>query len=119
MELRDYEDITLSSDKMSVDGEINISLTVKNTGDMRGASVVQLYIRDLIGSVVRPVKELKGFKKVFLDKGEQCKVTFNLPASALSFHDSQMNCVVEKGKFKLWIAESSDDIRNEFDFEIV
>ncbi len=115
----EYEDIRLSSDKMTGDGELTVTLTAKNTGKYDGATVVQLYVRDLIGSTVRPVKELKGFEKVYLRSGEAKKLTLKLPASALAFSDPHMNTVIEKGKFKLWIAESSDDNRHEFDFEII
>ncbi len=115
----EYTDIKLSSDKMTADGEINVTLKVKNVGEFAGAAVVQLYIRDLIGSRVRPVKELKGFEKVSLCVGEEKTVAFNLPAKALEFHDFNMEKVIEKGKFKLWIAEDSQDNSREFDFEIV
>ncbi len=115
----EYADIKLSSDKMTADGEIEVSLKVKNIGECGGAAVVQMYIRDLIGSRVRPVKELKGFEKIYLEKGEERPVTFKLPATALAFHDFNMKKVVESGKFKLWIAEDSSDNSREFDFEIV
>ncbi len=115
----EYNDIKLSSNSMGVDGEITVTLKVKNVGDYDGAAVVQLYIRDLVGSRVRPVKELKGFQKIYLERGEEKTVTFSLPSSALIFHDFNMQKVVEKGKFKLWIAENSEDNTREFDFEII
>ena len=114
----EYSDIKLSATEMAQDGEIEVSLNVKNTGDRDGAAVVQMYIRDLVGCRVRPVKELKGFKKVFLSAGEEQSVTLKLPAQSLAFHDAAMNRIVEPGKFKLWIAESCDDNRYEFDFEV-
>jgi beta-glucosidase len=77
-----------------------------------------MYIRDLVGCRVRPVKELKGFKKVWLKAGEEKAVALKLPARSLAFHDFHMNKIVEPGRFKLWIAESSDDNRYEFDFEV-
>ena len=114
----EYSDIKLSDTVMNADGEIEVSLNVKNIGECDGAAVVQLYVRDLVGCRVRPVKELKGFKKVFLKRGEEKAVKLCLPASSLAFHDISMNKIVEPGKFKLWIAESSDDNRYEFDFEV-
>jgi len=114
-----YEDIKLSSDTMTADGYIDVSLNVRNVGKYDGATVVQLYIRDLVGCRVRPVKELKGFKKVFLKAGESCKVDMRLEASQLAFRDFDMNLIVEPGAFKLWIAEHSQDNKNEFDFRVV
>ncbi len=114
-----YENIALSAAEMSTDGYIDVTLTVKNTGKCDGAAVVQLYTRDLVGCRVRPVKELKGFEKVFLKVGEAKEVTFRLDADALAFHDASMNRIVEPGKFKLWVAEHSADTRYEFDFKVV
>ena len=114
-----YEDITLSDNEMTEKGHIDVTLTVKNIGKHDGAAVVQLYIRDLIGCRVRPVKELKGFEKVWLKAGESKEVTLRLNASDLAFHDSDMNCIVEPGKFKLWIAEHALDNSREFDFSII
>lgn len=114
-----YEDIKLSSDTMTKDGYIDVSLNVSNVGKYDGAAVVQLYIRDLIGCRVRPVKELKGFEKVFLKAGESQKVELRLYASDLAFRDFDMNLIVEQGAFKLWIAEDSQDNRYEFDFRVV
>lgn len=114
-----FEDIRLSSDKIMADGEIAVTLTVRNTGERDGAEVVQLYIRDLVGSTVRPVKELKAFDKVYLAAGESREITLRLPASELSFHDAAMNRIIEPGKFKLWIGECCTDERYEFDFEII
>jgi beta-glucosidase len=114
-----FEDIRLSSDKIMADGEIAVTLTVRNTGERDGAEVVQLYIRDLVGSTVRPVKELKAFDKVYLAAGESREITLRLPASELAFHDAAMNRIIEPGKFKLWIGECCTDERYEFDFEII
>lgn len=115
----EYEDIKLSSDSMTADGYIDVSLTVKNTGERDGYAVVQLYVRDLVGSRVRPVKELKGFKKVFLGASESEQITLRLYADDLAFHNHKMERVVESGKFKLWIAENSADSSREFDFCVI
>ncbi len=114
-----YEDIALSSAEMATDGYIDVTLKVRNTGVHDGAAVVQLYVRDLVGCRVRPVKELKGFEKVFLKAGEATDVSLRLKADDLAFHDPHMNRIVEPGKCKLWIAEHAADTRYEFDFAIV
>ena len=104
---------------MTAEGEITVTLSVRNTGNTDGAAVVQLYIRDLVGSTVRPVKELKAFEKVFVRAGEAQAVTLHLSARALAFHDAAMNEIVEPGKCKLWVGECCTDERHEFDFEII
>ena len=114
----EYSDISLSSDKIAPDGELKVRLTVTNTGEYDGAAVVQLYVRDLVASRVRPVKELKGFKKLFLTRGASSRVELSLPASGLAFVDSKLEWVVEPGRFKLWVAEDSADERYGFDFTV-
>ena len=114
-----FEDITVSDNKMAKDGKLTVTLTVRNTGNFDGASVVQLYVRDLVGSCVRPVKELKGFEKVFLKSGEGKTVTLTLSASDMAFHNFNMEKVIEAGKCKLWVGQSSNDETFEFDFEII
>lgn len=114
-----FEDIRLSAAQMPRDGAINVSLTVRNVGARDGAAVVQLYIRDLVGSTVRPVKQLKGFEKVFLAAGEAREVTLTLRADELAFHDAAMRRIVEPGRFKLWVAQSSADERYCYDFDII
>ncbi len=114
-----FENIRLSSTQMKTDGEITVTLQVHNTGDRAGAAVVQLYIRDLVGCTVRPVKELKGFEKVYLASGETREVKLRLSAAELAFHDAAMNRIVEPGKFKLWIGEWCTDERYGFDFEVI
>lgn len=114
----EYSDLELSSDKMATDGMIKVSVTVKNTGSFDGADVVQLYTRDLFGSRVRPVAELKGYKKLFLKKGESERITFELYAKDLAFTNDEMKKVTEPGDFKLWIAHDSDDKSLEASFEV-
>ena len=104
---------------MKADGTLKVTFDVKNTGDCDGAEVVQLYIADPVASIDRPVKELKGFEKVFLKVGESKDVTLRLNADDLAFHDFDMHRIVEPGNFKLWVAEHSDDTRYAFDFKIV
>lgn len=86
---------------------IKVSFELKNTGNREGTEVAQLYVQDLVGSVVRPVKELKGFQRVTLAPGETRTVTFDLPVAELAFWNIDMECVVEPGDFKLWVAGDS------------
>lgn len=90
-----YSDIHLSSTEMSADGELTATVTVTNTGSRDGAEVVQLYIRDLVGSVTRPVKELKGFEKIFLKAGESRKVSFSITPELLKFYNYDLQFVCE------------------------
>ena len=80
-----------------------------NTGERMGTEVVQLYVRDLVSSVTRPVKELKGFKKVRLGPGETITVEIPITSDALAFHDIDMNYVVEPGEFAIMVGTSSND----------
>ncbi len=114
----EYNDIKLSSDSISKDGNLDISLTVKNIGDFPGNAVIQLYVRDLVSSRVRPVKELKGFDKIHLEKGESKTVSLTLAASSLGFHNECLNYTVEPGVFKLWVAEHALDNSHEFTFTV-
>ena len=104
----EYGDVELSSTAMDTDGEITVSCTITNTGDTDGAEVVQMYVRDLVGTLIRPVKELKGFEKVSLAAGESRKVSFTLRADDLAFHLLDGTRVVEPGKFNLWVAPSAE-----------
>lgn len=105
----EYSDLKLSADSMPSDGSITVSCTVKNTGDREGSTVVQLYVRDMVGCVVRPIKELKGFRKFSLKAGESRSLSFELKAEALAFHDTALRHIVEAGDFTLWVAQHSDD----------
>lgn len=98
----EYSDLHLSDSKMGKDGMITVRATVKNTGEYDGYDVVQLYVRDLVGSRVRPVAELKGYMKLFLKKGESTEVEFSLYARNLAFTNENMEKVTEPGEFKLW-----------------
>ncbi len=114
----EYSDLHLSDSKMGKDGMITVRATVKNTGEYDGYDVVQLYVRDLVGSRVRPVAELKGYKKLFLKKGESTEVEFSLYARNLAFTNENMEKVTEPGEFKLWVAHDSSDKALEADFEV-
>ena len=90
------------------DGIITATCEITNTGSVKGAAVPQLYIRDLFGSLCRPVKELKGFEKITLAPGETKTVTFTVSSDDLAFHNALSQRVVEPGDFQLWIACDSD-----------
>ena len=106
-----YSDIHLSSTEMSADGELTATVTVTNTGSHDGAEVVQLYIRDLVGSVTRPVKELKGFEKIFLKAGESRKVSFSITPELLKFYNYDLQFVCEPGDFDVMIGGNSRDVK--------
>ena len=103
----EYGDVRLSDDSMGKDGKIEAACTVKNTGSVAASEIVQLYVRDLVGSLVRPVKELKGFEKIYLQPGESREVKFTLNASDLAFWTSAKEKIVEPGEFDLWISGDS------------
>ena len=106
-----YGDIALSSDSLK-DGEtITATVTVTNTGRRKGDEVVQLYIRDLVGSVSRPVKELKGFERITLDPGESRDVTFTITPDMLKFYNFNLEYVNEPGEFDLMIGPNSSDVK--------
>lgn len=98
--------------------KLQVQLTIKNTGDYAGEEVVQLYIQNLAASIVRPVKELKAFNKVFLKKGESKRITFTITEEDLKFYDNEMNSKVEAGFFKVFVGNNSRDVQ-ETSFELV
>jgi beta-glucosidase len=102
-----YADLALSADTIAADGTITVSATIRNTGKVAGAEVAQLYIRDVVASVVRPVRELKGFTRISLKPGEQQTVRFTLGPHELGFYNQDMRWVVEPGAFQVWIGGSS------------
>ena len=106
-----YSDMILSSVNLTGNQTLNISVTVSNTGKYDGEEVVQLYIRDLFGKVVRPVKELKGFQKIFIKKGESKKVDFKLTPEELKFFDEDLNFDWESGEFDIMIGTNSQNVQ--------
>jgi beta-glucosidase len=102
-----YSDLKLSSKKISKNEKLNITVNLKNTGNYDGAEVIQLYIRDLVGSVTRPVKELKKFDKVFVKKGETKIISFEITSNDLMFYDKNMNYSSEPGVFEIFIGGNS------------
>jgi beta-glucosidase len=114
----DYTNLRLDKNKIKVTDTLTISFSLKNTGQFDGEEVTQLYIHDLVGSVTRPVKELKGFKKVFLKSGEQIEITFKITASDLRFYDANMKFVTEPGQFRIFVGGNSVDLI-ETTFELI
>lgn len=106
-----YSGITLSKSSVKPAEKLAVKVTVANNGNYDGEETVQLYIRDLFGSVVRPVKELKGFQKVFLKKGESREVTFSLTVDDLRFYNDKLQYIYEPGEFKVFIGGSSDKVK--------
>lgn len=114
----EYSPAALDGDVLTSGGRITASVKVKNTGDRAGKETVQLYIRDVKGSVVRPLRELKGFKKISLSPGEEQTVSFEITEKMLQFYDINMNFTAEKGSFILFIGPDSTT-ENSAEFKLV
>lgn len=106
-----YGDLQLSNNSMNEKGKITASVTVTNTGNYDADEIVQMYIRDMVGSVARPVKELKGFKRIHLKKGESRTVSFDITAEQLKFYNSALNWVCEPGEFEVMVGGNSRDVQ--------
>lgn len=106
-----FSGVTLDRKTIDKDGKIEASITVSNSGKYDGEEVVQLYIQDLVGSVTRPVKELKGFQKISLKAGESRAVTFTITDNDLQFFDADMKYTSEPGDFNLYIGPNSRDVK--------
>ena len=106
-----YADMNLSSTNLKGNQTLKISVNVTNSGNYDGEEIVQLYIRDLFGKVVRPVKELKGFQKVFIKKGETKTITFNLTPEDIKFYDDELNFDWEGGEFDIMVGTNSQDVQ--------
>ena len=114
-----YSDLKLSKNKIKANEQITVSFTITNTGKYDGEEIAQLYIRDKVGSIVRPVKELKDFKKIKLNAGKSQAVKFIIDKEKLSFYNQQLQWVAEPGDFELMIGASSRNIRLKESFELV
>jgi len=106
-----YSDVSLSSSKLQGNETLKASVTLTNTGKYDGAEIVQLYIRDVVGSITRPVKELKGFQKIMLKAGESETVTFNISTEDLKFYNSDLKYDWESGDFEIKIGGNSKDLK--------
>jgi beta-glucosidase len=109
--------LQLSAQRIPLNGKLTVSVAIENTGKRAGDEVVQLYIRDTVASVTRPVKELKGFQRLTLQPGEKKQVDFVLTAEQLGFWNRQMRFTVEPGEFKVMVGPNSEDLL-EASFEI-
>lgn len=105
----EYNNLKLKTDKMTFNDSIEVSVEVRNTGNYDGKEIVQLYIRDLVGSVTRPVKELKGFQKIELKKGETKTVSFTITEEELKFYNYDLNFVAEPGDFEVFVGTNSNE----------
>ena len=108
-----YSPLSLSSNIMTTGGNIKASVTVTNTGSVEGTEVVQLYIRDMVGSIARPVQELKGFERISLKPGESRNVTFNINAELLKFYNSDLKYVCEPGEFEVMVGTNCRDVQRQ------
>jgi beta-glucosidase len=104
----EYNKLTLSSETIKSDESLTVSAEIKNTGSVEADEIVQLYIRDLVADITRPVRELKGFQRIRIKPGESKTVQFELHADDLAFHNQKMQLVTEPGAFHVWIAPDSD-----------
>ncbi len=102
-----YENLTLSADKLTAGSTLTVSVDVSNTSNYDGKEVVQLYIQDVVGTVTRPVKELKGFQKVMIPAGTTETVTFTLSEEDLQFYNQSLDLVAEPGEFRVFVGTSS------------
>jgi beta-glucosidase len=114
----EYSNLKISNDKIKFGEKLKVSVDVKNTGNYDGQEVVQLYIRDLVGSVTRPMKELKGFEKITLKIGETKSVSFEISSEDLKFYNIDMKNVAEAGNFQVFVGGNSDNDRKA-NFELV
>jgi beta-glucosidase len=111
-----YQNIELNNNMICIGDDLHISILVTNTGDMYGEEIVQLYIRDLVGNVTRPVKELKDFKRIKLAADASELVTFDLSTDKLAFYDRHMQLITEPGQFHLWVGGCSQTgLKTEFE----
>jgi beta-glucosidase len=113
----EYSNLKISSDKMNASGKLKVTVDVANTGNYDGKETVQLYIRDLVGSVTRPVRELKNFQKISLKKGEKQTVTFEITVEDLKFYNSDLQFVAEPGQFDVFVGGNSN-ADNKVNFEL-
>ncbi|MCS7119791.1 MAG: glycoside hydrolase family 3 N-terminal domain-containing protein [Nitrososphaerota archaeon] len=115
----EYSNLRITPDKINPKETVRIRVDVKNIGACKGDEVVQLYLRDTLASVARPLKELRGFKRISLQPGEQETVEFTIGFKEISFYDEKMNLVVEPGTYEVMVGASSEDIRLKGSFTVI
>ncbi|MCR9063805.1 MAG: glycoside hydrolase family 3 C-terminal domain-containing protein [Cytophagales bacterium] len=106
----EYSDLKLSKKSINQNESVTVTVNIKNTSQVDGTEIVQLYIRDLVAQPIRPVKELKDFTRVDIPAGQSRTVSFELPATKLSFYDENGNTLLQKGAFKVFVGKNSDDV---------
>jgi beta-glucosidase len=106
-----YGDIKLNDTSLNANEKLTATVTVTNTGNVKGKEVAQLYIRDMVGSITRPVKELKGFQKIELNPGESKTVTFNISVNDLKFYNADLKYDWEPGEFEIMIGTNSANVK--------
>jgi beta-glucosidase len=112
----EYKNLRVSASSMPMDGSLDVTVDVTNSGNYDGKEVVQLYIRDLVGSITRPVRELKAFQKIALKKGETKTVIFKLTIEDLKFYNYDLDFVAEPGLFDVYVGTNSDaDLKTQFE----
>jgi beta-glucosidase len=114
----EYSNLQITPKQIKPTGKVQVSVDIQNVGNCKGDEVVQLYLHDVIASVTRPLKELKGFKRITLEPKEKKTVTFVLTREQLSFLDQKMKSVVEPGAIEVMVGSSSEDIRLKSSFEV-
>ncbi len=107
----DYSSPEITDTILSAEGKLSVSVSVRNSGQQAGKEIVQLYIRDLVGSISRPLKELKGFQKIVLQPGEEKTVSFEITPELLKFYNSKLEFVVEPGAFQVFVGPNSRDVQ--------
>lgn len=115
----EYNNLVLSKTKIKANEKITVTLTVTNTGQYDGEEIIQLYLADKVASIVRPVKELKDFQKLFFKKGETKTIVFTIDKEKLSFYNQQLQWVTEPGQFEVMIGASSKNILQKATFELI
>src|SRR5690606_35915756 len=107
----DYSEIQLDKERFGTNDSLMVSVVLKNSGTVEGAETVQLYVRDKVGSITRPVKELKAFRKVWLKPGEEREVHFTLSEEDLKFYNASLEHVAEPGQFEVFVGGNSRDVK--------
>ena len=114
----EYSDLKIQTPILKANEEVKLSFTLKNTGDFEAEEVAQIYIRDLVGNVTRPVRELKAFERVKLAPNQEKQISITIPANELAFHNQAVEKVVESGLFKVWVGgDSNANLENSFEIK--
>ena len=113
-----YSNLKIEPSVIAPEQSISISVDIENTGDVKGTEVVQLYIKDVVASITRPLMQLKGFEKVIIESGEKARVMFKVPSEILAFYNKDIRLIIEPGVFEVLVGSSSVNIKVKGEFEI-